>query len=164
MNLNKLKEPWVMVLIGPPMSGKDTWIRANKELSSATMISRDQILLDVWGSNNYEEAFKGVDQKLVDRNLHDLLVSTGKSKNNAIVNMTNMGRKRRKHNLSYFPNHNKIAVIFPILKDDEYQRRNLKRQEEENKYIPLHILKSMISSYQTVDKREEGFDKVISLD
>lgn len=163
MNIKQLKEPWVMILIGPPMSGKDTWIKSNPELEDAVMISRDQILLDVWGSDNYDEAFSNADQKLVDRKLNQLLVETGKSEKNAIVNMTHMGRKRRKNNLSFFPNHNKIAVIFPILSDEEYERRNKKRQKEENKYIPPKVLKSMISSYQTVDKKEEGFNKVISL-
>lgn len=163
MNIKQLKEPWVMILIGPPMSGKDTWIKSNPELEGAVMISRDQILLDVWGSDNYDEAFSNADQKLVDRKLNQLLVETGKSEKNAIVNMTHMGRKRRKNNLSFFPNHNKIAVIFPILSDEEYERRNKKRQKEENKYIPPKVLKSMISSYQTVDKKEEGFNKVISL-
>jgi predicted kinase len=163
MNISKLKEPWVMILIGPPNSGKDTWIKSNDSLSDAIMISRDQILLDVWGEDNYDEAFKGADQKLVDRKLNQLLIDTGKSNSNVIVNMTHMGRKRRMHNLSFFPNHNKIAVIFPILTDEEYKRRNLKRQKEENKFIPESVIKSMISSYQSVDKKIEGFDRIISI-
>lgn len=163
MNLSKIKEPWVLVLIGPPMSGKDTWIKNQNFKEDTVIISRDQILLDVWGKDNYDEAFEKADQKLVDKKLNQLLVDTGKSNKNAIVNMTNMTRKRRKHNLSFFRNHNKIAVIFPLLSDEEYERRNLKRQKEENKFIPLKVLKSMISSYKTVDKKEEGFDKIISL-
>lgn len=159
--LNTCEQPYILILVGPPLSGKDTVL---KELKlDAVIISRDQILLDVHGSDDYNLAFKSVNQKVVDENLRKSLIDAGNSTENVIVNMTHMTRKRRIQNLSYFPNHNKIAVIFPILTEDEYKFRNLKRGSEENKTIPTHVLKNMISSYQTVDKNLEGFDKVISL-
>ena len=78
--------------------------------------------------------------------------------------MTNMTRKRRMYNLDFFgEEYYKVAVIFPILDEAEYERRNLKRKEEEQKFIPTHVLKNMISSYQSVDKSSEGFDKIVSL-
>jgi predicted kinase len=163
LNIKNLKEPWVMILIGVPMSGKDFFINNTPNLGNPIVISRDQIVLDVHGSDDYNLAFKSVNQKVVDANLHKSLTDAGKSTENVIVNMTHMTRKRRIQNLSYFPNHNKIAVIFPILTEDEYKFRNLKRGSEENKTIPMHVLKNMLSSYQTVDKNSEGFDKVISL-
>lgn len=163
MNTKNLKEPWVMILIGVPMSGKDFFINNTPNLGNPIVISRDQIILDVHGSDDYNLAFKSVNQKVVDANLHKSLTDAGKSTENVIVNMTHMTRKRRIQNLSYFPNHSKIAVIFPILTEDEYKFRNLKRESEENKTIPMHVLKNMLSSYQTVDKNSEGFDKVISL-
>jgi len=163
LNIKHLKEPWVLTLIGPPMSGKDTWIRQNFNLDQIVMISRDQILLDVYGSDNYDEAFKNVDQKEVDRVLVSTFINASKDKKNVIINMTNMTRKRRISNLNYFGDeYYKVAVIFPILDEAEYERRNLKRKEEESKWIPPHVLKSMISSYQSVTK-EEGFDKIVSL-
>jgi hypothetical protein len=74
-----------------------------------------------------------------------------------------MTRKRRTYNLSFFGDeYTKIAVIFPILSDEEYSRRNTKRKDEEQKFIPPYVLKNMIGSYQTVTK-EEGFDKIVSL-
>jgi len=163
LNIKHLKEPWVLTLIGPPMSGKDTWIRQNFNLDQIVMISRDQILLDVYGSDNYDEAFKNVNQKEVDRVLVSTFINASKDKKNVIINMTNMTRKRRISNLDYFGDeYFKVAVIFPILDEAEYERRNLKRKEEESKWIPPHVLKSMISSYQSVTK-EEGFDKIVSL-
>ena len=163
LNIKHLKEPWVLTLIGPPMSGKDTWIRQNFNLDEIVMISRDQILLDVYGSDNYDEAFKNVNQKEVDRVLVSTFINASKDKKNVIINMTNMTRKRRISNLDYFGDeYYKVAVIFPILDEAEYERRNLKRKEEESKWIPPHVLKSMISSYQSVTK-EEGFDKIVSL-
>jgi predicted kinase len=163
LHLKHLKEPWVMILIGPPLSGKTTWIKSNPELESAVMISRDQTVLDVYGSDNYDEAFKNVNQKEVDRVLISSIQKASKEGKNVIIDMTHMTRKRRTYNLSFFGDeYTKIAVIFPILSDEEYSRRNTKRKDEEQKFIPPYVLKNMIGSYQTVTK-EEGFDKIVSL-
>ena len=163
MNLDKLKEPYVIILIGPPLSGKTTWINKNFEPESFELISRDQIVLDLHGEDDYNTAFKSVDQKEVDRILVNKLSTTAKERKNAIVDMTHMNSKRRKYNLSFFGSeYYKLAVIFPILKDEEYVVRDKKRTEEEQKSIPMYVIKNMISSYQPVNK-SEGFDKVISL-
>lgn len=154
-------QPYILMLIGPPLSGKDSLL---KQLNlDAVMISRDQILMDVYGSDNYDEAFKNVNQKEVDRVLIQNMQTASKEGKNVIINMTNMTSKRRTYNLDFFGDeYTKIALIFPLLDDAEYERRNLKRKEEENKFIPLHVLKNMISSYQPISKNE-GFDKVVSL-
>jgi hypothetical protein len=55
-----------------------------------------------------------------------------------------------------------VAVIFPILEWEEYQTRNEKRKREEKKWIPEHIIRNMIKSYQPI-REEEGFDRVMSL-
>ena len=161
MNLKNLKEPFVIVLIGPPMSGKTTWIKQN--FPTTNVISRDEIVMEVYGSRDYTAAFNNVDQKEVDRVLSQRFLDANKEKKNVIVDMTHMASKRRKQNLNYFTDdYYKLGVIFPILSDDEYERRNKKRIEEENKDLPMKIVKSMISSYQPITP-DEGFNKVISL-
>lgn len=159
--MKNLKEPFVIILVGPPLSGKTTWIRNN--FPNTKVISRDETLMEVYGSRNYTEAFNNVDQKEVDRVLTQKFIDANNAKESVIVDMTHMASKRRKQNLDYFTNdYYKLAVIFPILSDEEYAKRNQKRIEEENKDLPMRIVKSMISSYQPISK-EEGFDKVISL-
>jgi len=161
MNLKNLKEPFVIILIGPPLSGKSTWIRNN--FPTTDVISRDEIVMEVYGSRNYDDAFKNVNQKEVDRVLHKKLTEANRDKKNVIIDMTHMASKRRRQNLDYFSDdYYKLGVIFPILSEEEYTRRNTKRIEEENKNLPMHIVKNMISSYQPV-REEEGFNKVISL-
>ena len=161
MNLKQIKEPFVIILVGPPLSGKTTWIRNN--FPTTDVISRDEIVMEVYGSRNYTEAFKSVDQKEVDRVLDARLKQANLLKKNVIIDMTHMASKRRKQNLDYFSDdYYKLAVIFTILPEEEYERRNKKRIEEENKDLPMHIVKSMISSYQPI-RPEEGFNKVISL-
>ena len=161
MSIKNLKEPFVIILIGPPLSGKTTWIREN--FPTTEVISRDEIVMEVYGSKNYTEAFKSVDQKEVDKVLTQKFIDANKEKKNVIVDMTHMASKRRKQNLNYFTDdYYKLAVIFPILSDEEYEKRNQKRIEEENKDLPMGIVKSMISSYQPITS-DEGFNKVISL-
>jgi len=161
MNLKQLKEPFVIILIGPPLSGKTTWIREN--FPTTEVISRDETVMEVYGSRNYTEAFNNVDQKEVDRVLTQKFLDANTTKKSVIVDMTHMTSKRRKQNLNYFSNdYYKLGVIFPILSDDEYEKRNQKRIEEENKDLPMRIVKSMISSYQPITP-DEGFNKVITL-
>ena len=161
MSIKNLKEPFVIILIGPPLSGKTTWIREN--FPTTEVISRDETVMEVYGSRNYTEAFNNVDQKEVDKVLTQKFLDANLAKKNVIVDMTHMASKRRKQNLNYFSNdYYKLAVIFPILSEEEYVRRNQKRIEEENKDLPMGVVKSMISSYQPITP-EEGFNKVISL-
>ena len=161
MDLTKIKEPFVIILVGPPLSGKTTWIRKN--FPTTEVISRDETVMEVYGSRNYTEAFNNVDQKEVDRVLTKKFVDVNAQKKSVIVDMTHMASNRRKQNLNYFSDdYFKLAVIFPILSEDEYITRNKKRIEEENKDLPMRIVKSMISSYQPISK-EEGFHKVIAL-
>jgi tRNA uridine 5-carbamoylmethylation protein Kti12 len=168
MDLTKfknLKSPYILILVGPPLVGKSYFVNLFKENidSEVTVISRDEIVMEVYGSRNYTEAFNNVDQKEVDKVLSKRFLDANKEKKNVIVDMTHMASKRRKQNLNYFSNdYYKLGVIFPILSDDEYEKRNQKRIKEESKNISMGIVKSMISSYQPITP-DEGFNKVITL-
>jgi predicted kinase len=157
----KLKEPFVIILIGPTLSGKSTYVRSN--YPDTTIISRDEIVMEVAGTRDYNKAFNEVDQKLVDKILSERLSESNSEKTSTIVDMTNMTIKRRRQTLQYFgKDFTKVAIVFPILSDDEYQMRNIDRNSKENKWIPPGVIKSMISSYQEPTV-EEGFDNIIIL-
>ncbi len=159
--MKNIKDPFVMMLIGPTLSGKSTYIRNN--YPGVTVISRDEIVMEVYGSRDYNEAFKNVDQKEVDRRLSQRLKEAGESEKSVIIDMTNMNVKRRMATLQNFgPAHQRVAVIFPILSEEEYQRRNIDRNAKENKWIPPSVIKSMIDSYQEPSS-EEKYDIIINL-
>lgn len=161
MDLNKLKEPFVIILIGPPLSGKSTWVKEN--FPDVEVISRDETVMEVYGSRDYNKAYDNVNHGIVDKLVKKKIVDANKEQKNVIIDMTHMTSKRRRTNLDYFSDdYYKLGVIFPILEDKEYIRRNKTRKEEENKDISMAIINRMISSYQTI-RPEEGFDKVISL-
>ena len=156
-----LKEPFVMLLVGPTLSGKSTWIRNN--YPTINVISRDEIVMEVAGTRDYNKAFETVDQKLVDRVLAERLTGANLTKTSTIVDMTNMTVKRRAQTLRYFDDSfYKIAFVFPILSDEQYQMRNIDRNSKENKWIPPSVIKSMIDSYQEPTS-DEGFSKIILL-
>ena len=150
-----------MLLVGPTLSGKSTWIRNN--YPTINVISRDEIVMEIAGTRDYNRAFETVDQKLVDRVLAERLTGANLTKTSTIVDMTNMTVKRRAQTLRYFDDSfYKIAVVFPILSDEQYQMRNIDRNSKENKWIPPSVIKSMIDSYQEPTS-DEGFSKIILL-
>ena len=156
-----LKNPFVIILVGPPLSGKTTWI--NNNFPDTYVISRDEIVMEVFGSRNYNDAFRNVNQKDVDKVLRKRISDAAKSGNNVIIDMTNISPKRRRSTLSNFSkDYNKVAVVFPTLSDDDYLFRNNQRIINENKSISLSIIKDMISNY-VPPSLEEGFNEIISL-
>lgn len=160
-----IKSPYILILVGHPLSGKGTFCKYFTENidDNITIISRDDIVMSLHGDDNYSTAFKTVDQKKVDKILINTIEKSAANEHNVIIDMTNMSRKRRVYNLSFYgENYYKIAIVFPILSEVEYDKRNKKRHKEENKSIANHIVRNMINSYQPVDKNE-GFDKIISI-
>lgn len=160
-----LKSPYILILVGPPLVGKTTFFNEfKKEIdSSVNLISRDAIVMEVAGTDNYNHAFNTVDQKEVNRQLEYKIEQAVKNKQNVVVDMTNLTSKRRKSTLAYFTDdYTKIAVLFPMLSEEEFKERNKKRELEENKNIPEGVIRNMIASYQAISK-DEGFNKVVSL-
>jgi predicted kinase len=159
--MKNIKEPFVMMLIGTTLSGKSTYIRNN--YPNTEVISRDEIVMQVFGSRDYNLAFKEVNQKEVDRILSLRLKEANDLKKSVIIDMTNMTAKRRLATLINFDeNFSRIAIVFPILPEEEYTKRNIDRNAKENKWIPPAVIKSMIDSYEE-PASEEGYDRVIIL-
>ena len=153
----------LILLVGPPLSGKDTYIRTIG-FSNYQIISRDDIMMSLHENNDYSQAFYSVDQKKVDTILQSQIELAKSEGKNVIINMTNLSKKSRYRHLSKFDSekYEKTAIVFPRLDLAEYGIRNNKRKTEENKSIPLSVMKSMLDSWQEVTM-DEGFDKIINL-
>jgi predicted kinase len=153
----------VILLVGPPLSGKDTYLRS-KDLSDFVIISRDDILMSLHNTNDYSDAFNQVDQKLVDKLLNQKIQDCITERKNVIINMTNLSKKSRNRHLCKFPNsdYEKIAIVFPKLNLCDYTNRNDNRKKEENKFIPVGVIQSMIENWQEVTQ-DEGFNTIIKL-
>jgi uridine kinase len=153
----------VILLVGPPLSGKDTHLKS-EDFSDFTIISRDDILMSLHNTNDYSEAFNQVDQKLVDKLLVQKIQDCISEKKNVIINMTNLNKKSRNKHLCKFPNsdYEKIAIVFPKLNLCDYINRNDNRKKEDNKFIPVNVIQSMIENWQETTS-DEGFDQIIKL-
>lgn len=166
MNIKQLKKKVeatdgnVILLVGTPLAGKSTFIREN--FPDVKVISRDAILLEVADTDDYNEAWRKASQKKVTAILRKRLATAGKKNENVILDMTHMGSKVRRYNLSFFKDFFKVAIVFPFLTDEEVERRQEKREQEENKTIPLDVIKRMKDSYQKINE-SEGFNEVIYL-
>lgn len=157
--------PYILILVGAPLSGKSFFIKEYLKNvdSNARIVSRDELVMEVYGSDDYNAAFKEVNQKDVDRLLDLRLKEVNINKENVIIDMTNMVVSRRVKTLRYFSDdYYKEVIVFPVLETEEYDRRNKERNANENKWIPPFVISSMLNSYQepTLD---EGFDKITIL-
>jgi len=160
-------KPYLLMLVGTPLSGKSTFINS-LDNTNHTVVSRDEILTEVAQCSDYNKAWKIIadmekGDDIVDKKLKAVLVELGKNKKNTIIDMTNLKKKGRCKHLAKFPKHIKVAIKFEFLTMDEYTARNTKRNELDNKYIPLEVIQEMISTYEEVEM-EEGFDLIITLE
>lgn len=162
-----VNKPYVITLVGPPNCGKSTFISyfksvcIRKRLDSFKVISRDDILLEVSDTDDYNKAWNSVDHNLVNSKLNDRFDELSNSSENVIIDMTSMTSKGRKLNNNKFKNHYKIAVVIKYDKE-ELIKRNEERKIKENKFIPIDVINSMIDSYVS-PSLEEGFDLIIRL-
>lgn len=150
-------DPVVIVLIGIPLSGKDTWIRQYAP-NNFEVISRDNFITQN-GSGSYRLDYNKHSSKIVDKLFFNALNQASQSLKNVIVNATHLTKARRRKVLLRFSNHYKIALVFPVLDIVAFTSRNEERKNSEGKYIPTSVYHQMVSLYEPVSD-EENFDRV----
>lgn len=107
----------VTLMCGLPGSGKSTWV-AKKENHDCFRVSRDEALMNLAIDKtknfqiNYNEAWRIIDQKEVDKELQRLF-KEAKEYDNVIVDMTHMSKKSRRRSLSHFgKDYKKECIVF----------------------------------------------------
>lgn len=156
-----MKNPFVIILSGVPLSGKSTWVEKN--YPGVMVISRDNILMEISNTKDYNKAYKESDSDLVDKILNERIFLASKSGDNVIIDMVHASKKSRRRSLTNFSKkYYKIGVSFPFLSKDEYIRRNNLRKEKENKFIPDDVLQNMIESFVNISY-EEDFNEIIEI-
>ena len=148
-------------MIGPPLVGKTTAIRkwANTYDGKVTIISRDAIVLEQAGTDDYSAAFHSVNQNNVNKELKQSMLDANDNRENVIIDMTNLSSKKRKETLGRFDDeYTKVAVVFEIMDRKEFSTRNEKRKLEEKKFLKEMVISNMINSYKPI-AYDEGFDK-----
>lgn len=171
MALNKITSPkaTMIMLIGPPGSGKSTYINDLLMIKNAlcndnykvVVISTDDIFEELAkdAGITYTEAFDKFSFKEIEREMFNRLDTAIKENRDIIIDQTNMSVKSRARKLQKFPsNYHKEAVVFNVDRV-ELDRRLNEREKETGKIIPKFVVDSMLRSYQEPTKAE-GFDLI----
>ena len=80
----------IIVMVGTPLSGKSTYVKNN--YPHYKLISRDDIVMELGNSDNYNDAWLNVDQKLVDK-IYNERLNTLLSNNENIVSYPKLHKK-----------------------------------------------------------------------
>ena len=146
-----------IILVGPPMSGKSTWMKKNAE--GYTVISRDEMVLKLAKTDDYGDAWAKVDQDKVNAAYELHKKEVVKRDEKIIFDLTHMTAKGRNRSLQGLPRDMKRVCVVFITSIETLKERNLKRTKEENKHIPDYVLKNMMGSFE-FPLVSEGFDEI----
>ena len=138
------KDRTVTLLVGPPAAGKSSSI-TEEDRKTKFIVSRDEIITNMFPELSYSEAWTKADQKKVDRLLQAEFKEANKSNLDVIVDMTHMSRKSRRRTLSHFPRakFNYKAEVY-VTGINELYKRNKNRTGKE---IADHVILRMVKSF-----------------
>jgi predicted kinase len=157
--IKELKQPFVLILVGLPLSGKDTLID-RLGLKNIKILSRDGIIESLFPENSYREAYSSVDSKVIDKLFFNQLEEATNVKQSVLINATNLRiKRRRKINLRIPPEYVKLAIQLPVPSLEDYEQRNQNRRDQTGKHISRKVFEEMVNLFEPVTE-EEGFDQI----
>lgn len=163
-NISIIREPFVLVLIGLPASGKSTWTKffldkygdsLEREVVYVSSDKHIEALAKDRGTNYSQEFANSIGHATakMKAEANDAI----KGELNIIWDQTNLSKKKRRGILNKIPDTwQKIAVDFDV-SDKVLSERLERRAREEGKFIPPHVMENMCKSYVAPSK-DEGFE------
>jgi predicted kinase len=146
-----------IILVGPPLSGKSTWVKKNAP--NHLILSRDEITLELGKTDNYNEAFLSVDHDLVNKIYIQKQKDALKSGQNLVFDLTHMSEKSRRRSLQGLPKQMKRKAVMFLTGYDTLIKRNEIRGKEQNKWMNQYVMLNMMSRL-SMPMKSEGFDEI----
>ncbi len=153
----------LIILIGPPASGKSTW-RA-KFLASTTeewVVASTDDLVDEWAAERgltYDEAHSKAPWGQFNKTFKYAYRNALSDGKNVIIDRTSMSAKNRKDYFKDLPEGTEVEAVVFVVDDAELKRRMQARKEVTGKSVPYVALMSMQKRYQA-PTLDEGFTKI----
>ena len=149
----------INVLIGPPCSGKSTWIKEN--VINETIIYRDDLITEKYPDLSYNEAHnkekENKGNNSVDSLLHNNLMKAMKNGEDIVVDMTNCPRKSRQKYLNK-KGYLRKATVFLNSYDELMRRNSLREDKVLNEYV---LVKFMKMFYMPLESEFDEIEYVI---
>lgn len=146
-----------IILVGPPMSGKSTWLK--KHAPNHLVVCRDQVILDLAKTQNYNEAYHIMDEDKVNQEFDLRKKEALKSGKDIVFDLTHMTEKSRRKSMAGIPKNMKRRAVVFLVGYETLKARNEVRAKEENKRIPDYVLQNMMGNL-SMPMRSEGFDEI----
>ncbi len=154
MNLNDIggKKNALIILVGPPASGKSTWGKEFASENNVVYVSTDSIRAEIGtgeADQNVSAAAFGIARQRVSQAL-----SQGK---HAMIDATSVDHKSRKNWINIGKGHGAyiITVAFEVPKEELYRR-----DAQRPRHVGKEIIDRFLGKYQRPDETER-IDKVI---
>lgn len=139
-----------IILIGPPNSGKTTFITDRESINEYKIYSHDKILMETYPNLSYNDAYKIKDKELINMRMKKELRNILDNNYNFIVdmmNLTNVSYQSIVTNQEFKSKYNFIAYVF-FTNYDELIQRNNKRNELEGKYLEPYLIENFIKKLE----------------
>jgi len=152
--MNKLeiggqKKKALILLVGPPASGKSTWGKKFSEENNIEYVSTDAIRAKI-GSGEADQSVSAAAFGIARRKVSETL----KADKSAMIDATNVNRKSRKDwiNMGRGAGAYIIAVAFEVPKEELYRRDAQRERHVGNEIIDRFVAKYERPTSQEVDK------------
>lgn len=156
--------PCLYLLVGPPASGKSTWVaqHLSSSVTPTHVASTDDILERFAKEQNisYSEAHRMM-FKLAEREFKQGIISAAAVGKDIVVDRTNVSPNARRKMFALvdsstkFP-YTRIGVVFSA-PNDVLQERLAERHQRTGKYVPWAIVEGMIRDYVEPNEQEFHF-------
>lgn len=156
----------MVVMIGPPGSGKSTLINAMREDGLVFPVASTDDFVDSYAAAHgisYSEAHHKVNWKDAQAKFKTIIRESANKGVSFIIDRTNMGEKVRRGYFDAVRNRGYTNIALNLQCDDkELQKRIDERAAATGKHIPKSVLKEMMERYSAPTSRE-GFNVIIDV-